>query len=135
MMRSSRSAIWLALFLFLGFHPLSAQSGGGQNSQSGSNLGGTMTPPLQIAVTGCLKREADGGYYIADKNGTTWKLTPNGVNLSEHVNHSVRITGKPDTNAGQPGANQHGAKTASAENLQPGLRVLTVKVLSPICAQ
>ena len=82
MMRSSRSAIWLALFLFLGFHPLSAQSGGGQNSQSGSNLGGTMTPPLQIAVIGCLKREVGGGYYIADKNGTTWKLTPNGVNLA-----------------------------------------------------
>ena len=94
-----------------------------------------MTPPLQIAVSGCLKREADGGYYIADKNGTTWKLTPNGVNLAGHVNHSVRITGKPDTNAGQPGANQHRAKTASAENLQPGLGVLTVKVLSPTCAQ
>ena len=80
MMCSSRPAIWLALFLFLGFHPLSTQSGGGQNSQSGSNLDRTMTPPLQIAVSGCLKREADGGYYIADKNGTTWKLTPNGVN-------------------------------------------------------
>lgn len=112
---------WFAWFVFLGLCPLLlTQSGGGQDMQSGVNPGGSVTNPLQIAVTGCLKRGAGGEYYIADKNGTTWKLVPNGVNLGEHVNHSVMVTGKPATNAEQQGSNEQGGKP------QVGLRVLTV---------
>lgn len=119
---------WFAWFVFLGLCPLLlTQSSGGQDMQSGGNPGGSVTNPLQIAVTGCLKRGAGGEYYIADKNGTTWKLVSNGVNLGEHVNHSVMVTGKPATNAEQQGSNEQGGKP------QVGLRVLTVKTVSLSC--
>ena len=95
--------------------------------QSGVDPGGTVTNPLQIAVTGCLKHGAGEEYYIADKNGTTWKLVPNGVNLAEHVNQSVMITGKPATNAEQQGNKEQGGKP------QVGLRVLRVKTVSLSC--
>jgi hypothetical protein len=128
----TRSSIrtWFAWFAFLGLCPLLlAQSSGGQDTQSGVNPGGTVTNPLQIAVTGCLKREARGGYYIADKNGTTWNLVPSDTNLAEHVNHSVMITGKPATNA-----EQQGGKLDGGGKPQVDLRVLTVKTLSLSCA-
>ena len=133
---NSSTPTWFALFTFLSLCPLLlAQSSGGQDTHSAVNPGGTVTNPLQIAVTGCLKRGAGGGgYYIADKNGTTWKLVPNGVNLAEHVNRSVMITGKPATDAKQQGDEQSG-KLKEGGKPQVGLRVLTVKTLSASCVQ
>jgi len=129
---------WFVVFALLGLCPLlPAQFITGQDMQSGVNPGGTtVTTPLQIAVSGCLKRGAErNGYYIADKNGTTWQLVPNGVNLAEHLNHNVMITGKPDTNANQQSHNDQNRKTGQDGKPQVSVRVLTVKTLGVSCDQ
>lgn len=133
----SKPAAWFISLVFLILCPLlAAQSGGTQDAQSGASTGRVATPPIQIMVTGCLKRGAESGsYYIGDQNGTTWKLTSSGVNLAEHVNHSVMITGKPVTNTQQQSNNEQGGKTEEGCKPQPGLRVLTVKMLSPSCTR
>jgi hypothetical protein len=109
----------LARLASLGLFLVAIAGARGQNTQPGASPGGTVTNPLQIAVRGCLKHiDKSGDYSIADDNGKTWKLTPNGVDLAEHVNHRVLITGKPET----------------AGEQVVGLRVLTVKTLSTTCA-
>ena len=109
----------LARLASLGLWLLVIAQAGGQNAPPGSTSGQTVTNPLQIAVRGCLKHiDKSGEYSIADDNGKTWKLTPNGVDLAEHVNHRVLITGKLET----------------AGEQVVGLRVLTVKTLSTSCA-
>ena len=137
MRHTSKPATWLASLAFLSLcPPLPAQSSAGsQNAQTGMNPGGTVTTPLQVAVTGCLKRGNEGaGYFIADQNGTRWKLVPNGVNLAEHINHSVMVTGKPVTSDAQAD-NEQGVKTKEDAKPQPSLRVLTIKMLSPSCTR
>lgn len=137
MTRLSKPATWFISLMFLTVCPLlAAQSGSAQDAQSGASTGRTATPPIQVMVTGCLKRGGEsGGYYIADLNGTTWKLTSSTVNLAEHVNHSVMVTGKPVTNTQQQGNNEQGGKTEEGGKPQPCLRVLTVKMLSPSCTR
>jgi len=79
-----------------------------------------------MALRGCLKHVANGdGYYIADEEGRTWRLVANGVNLAEHVNQRVMLTGKPDSPQPQMGR--------AVKELQLSMRVLTVKTLSPSC--
>jgi len=96
--------------------------------QAGSNPGVTVTSPLQIAVTGCLKREAKGEYYIADKNGRTWNLVPNGVKLSSHLNQEVMVTGKPATDN-----QQQSDKQVERGKHQLALQVVTVKPINSSC--
>ena len=115
----------------LGLFLLMMTQANGQDTHPAGNPGGTVTSPLQIAVSGCLKyTDKSGEYSIMDNEGRIWKLLPGGVSLAEEVNHRVMITAKPET------TNQ-----AQTENLQDprrqqvGLRVLTVKMLSASCAR
>ena len=95
-----------------------------------------MSPPLQMAVTGCLKRSNDGGYRITDQNSTTWLLTSNTLDLAEHLNHVVTVTGKPAPTPQQPEANSSQVGTTDAATKpSPGLRVLTLKMLSNSCTR
>jgi|SRR5215472_15203520 len=127
-----KAAAGLVALIMLGLSSLvSSQSSEGQDVQLGTNPRGTVTHPLQIAVRGCLKYLASGdGYYIADDNGRTWKLVADSVNLAEHVNQRVMITGKPDTTT-----SQQTEKAPDGGPKQLSMRVLTVKTLSPSCGQ
>lgn len=115
---------------------LGAQLGGTQYGQSDTNPPRTASPPIQIAVTGCLKRGNEGGYRLTDQNGTTWQLTSQTVDLGEHLNHVVTVTGKPAPTPKQQEANsqQSGAPEAGSKP-SPGLRVLTLKMLSNSCTR
>lgn len=109
----------LARLASFGLWLLVVAQASGQNAQPGGSPGRIVTNPLQIAVRGCMKYiNKSGEYSITDDNGKTWKLTSNGVDLAEHVNHRVLITGKLET----------------AGEQVVGLRVLTVKTLSTSCA-
>jgi hypothetical protein len=113
-----------------------AQSEGAQPGQSSPNPPGMVSPPIQILVSGCLKRGSDGGYYLSDRNGTTWQLTSDKVNLAEHVMHAVTVTGKPGGIPKQPETgNQPGQPAQSSGSPSPGLRVLTLKMLSNSCTR
>jgi len=121
---------------------LRAQSGATQSGQSDTNPPAIanppriMSPPIQIVVTGCLKRSNEGGYRLTDQNGTSWRLTSDTVNLAEHLNHSVTVTGKPATTPQQQEANsQQGGTTESGSKPSPGLRVLNLKMLSNSCTR
>ena len=133
-------AAWIATFELCAQLP--ARASCPHDRQSGANSGGTVTDPLQIAVTGCLKQEGEGGeYFVVDKNGTTWKLTPNGMKLAEHVNQNVIITGKPDANAEQRDNDNRGGKaepggkpqnqvaSPDCENAQSQMRLITVRLV------
>ena len=135
MTRLSKLAIGQAAFAFLALGSLlTAQSSSAQNGQSDATAGRTASPPLQILITGCLKRgNAAGEYSIADQNGTVWKLTSTTVNLAEQVNHSVSVGGKPVVTPGQAENNASSGQTEGRP--QPTLRVLNLKMLSNSCTR
>lgn len=135
MTRFSKPAIFLAALAFLALASLLiAQSASAQSGQSDATAGRTASPPLQILITGCLKRgNAAGEYSIADQNGTVWKLTSTTVNLAEQVNHSVSVGGKPVVTPKQPESNTSGGETEGRP--QPTLRVLNLKMLSNSCTR
>lgn len=137
MRRSSEFLMCLVITASLGFGPaVSAQSTASQGAQSGAP-GRMATNPLQIALTGCLKRSSTtGGYSISDQNGTIWELKSSSVNLAQHVNHSVTVTGKAVSAGEQPGPNnQQNGDTHSESKPQYILRVLTLQMLSPSCTR
>jgi hypothetical protein len=56
-------------------------------------------------ITGCLQKSGDGGEYkLTARDGGTWEIKSDIVKLSEHVGHTVRITGVVSN------ATLHGAK-------------------------
>ena len=146
------SVVVLLTFLSQGQFVL-AQSAGNQTGQSQNGAsdaapagprgggqvapGGPATTPLEIALTGCLRRTgADNGFYLADQNGTTWKLTSDSVQLSEHMNQSVTVSGKPiRTPRHQETFSPQAGQTTGSSESQPILRVLSITVLSRSCTR
>ena len=135
MTRSSKPAIFLAALAFLALASLLiAQSASAQSGQSDATAGRTVSPPLQILITGCLKRgNAAGEYSIADQNGTVWKLTSTTVNLAEQVNHSVSVGGKPVVTPKQPEGKTTGGQTKGKASTYPAGAEL--KMLSNSCTR
>ena len=115
---------------------VSAQTSDSQSGQSPTTPPHVMTPPLQILVSGCLKRSSDGGYYLTDSNGITWQLSSNSVNLGDQVMHVVSVAGKPGT-MGQPeqSPNQAAGKPQPSDTSARSLRVITLKMLSNSCTR
>ena len=112
--------------------PLHAQS-----DAPSANPPRVSTPPLQILVTGCLKRNSDGAYYLRDSNGITWQLSSDTVDLREHVMHVVSVGGKPGSlgKAEANSENQPDTKSAPAENAARPLRVTMLKMVSNSCTR
>ncbi|MFZ0312632.1 MAG: hypothetical protein WAL85_08000 [Candidatus Korobacteraceae bacterium] len=133
-MRRHPVLIILAI-LFLGLS-LGAQTTATSGGQSPATPPNTMSPPIQIAVTGCLKRGNEGGYRLKDQNGTIWQLTSTAVKLGHHLNQVIAVTGKPAPTTPQSEANpSQGGTTDTAAKPSPGLRVLTLKMLSNSCTR
>jgi len=65
-------------------------------------------------ITGCLsKGEKAGEYNLTASDGSTWEVNSKTVKLTEHVGHTVAITGK----VWQP--DMHGAKEKAKETVDP----------------
>jgi len=118
----------------IGGQQLSAQSDATQSGQGQANPPRVATPPIQILVSGCLRRGHDGGYYISDRNGVTWALSSTTVDLSAQVMHAVTVTGKPAGLTQPPQSNQT-TGSESGGSSQRGLQVLTLKMLSNSCTR
>ena len=76
-----RLSMWFAPLVFLSLLPvlLSAQEMGGKQP---------------TAVTGCLKQgSTDTGFYLMAQDGKMYEIMAHGVNLKEHVGHTVTVTG------------------------------------------
>ena len=73
-------------------------------------------------VTGCMQKDGDE-YQVTTKDGSTWEVKSDSVNLAQHVGHTVTVTGavqnaalhgaKEDTKAE---AKEHGVGKNSAEH-------------------
>jgi hypothetical protein len=110
----------------------------GQNSMQNdqSSMGkNAMSTHQMITVTGCLKKgNEEGGYYIAGKDGTMWELSSKTVNLSEHVDHTVSVSGHE-----MPRSQAEEAKTMESEKSESGgnkyadLKVASLKMVSTSC--
>ena len=74
---------FLALFLFAG-------SAGLATSQDT-----TKTTHKKVrTLKGCLQKGDDANEYkLITPKGSTWEIKSDGVNLGEHVGHTVRVTG------------------------------------------
>ena len=49
----------------------------------------------QVSVTGCLQQGSEhGGYYVMGQDGKLYELMGKSVNLSQHLNQTVTVSGK-----------------------------------------
>lgn len=88
-------------------------------------------------VTGCVQRDGDE-YQLTAKNGSTWELKSDSVDMAKHVGHTVSVTGavqnaalhgaKEDTKAE---AREHGVDKSSTEHGH--MTVTNLKMVSSSC--
>ena len=104
-----------------------------QNRQASQNR--TVTHPLLVNVTGCLKRSSQtGGFYVADQNGRTWELTSKKVDLAKHVFHTVSVSGHPSPGSKtQEGKSEQGQKPEGSQIF--GLDVTELEMVSDSCTR
>ena len=92
-------------------------------------------------LTGCLQKGDDANEYkLTTAKGSTWELKSNGHRLSNHVGHTVTITGvvsnaelhgtKEDAKAE---AKEHGMDKDSTEHGH--MKVTNLKMVSDSCKQ
>ena len=92
-------------------------------------------------LTGCLQKGDDANEYrLTTAKGNTWELKSNGHKLSNHVGHTVTITGVV-SNAEMHGAKEdvkteakaHGMDKESTEHGH--MKVTNLKMVSDSCKQ
>lgn len=90
---------------------------------------------MRVSVTGCLKKGSeDGGYYITGQDGKTWELSSKSVNLSEHVNHTVSLSGhEMQESQADEAKTETSEKSESGGNNYGDLRVNNLKMVSTSC--
>lgn len=93
-----------------------------------------VTTPLQINVTGCLKKNASGGFSVADQSGRTWELTSKKIDFAKYVFNTISASGHPSTGSSD-------AKEGSSEQNPEGggqrfrMDVMDVTVVSRSCTR
>lgn len=88
-------------------------------------------------VTGCVQKDGDE-YQVVTKDGSTWEVKSDSVDMAKHVGHTVTVTGavqnaalhgaKEDTKAE---AREHGVDKNSAEHGH--MTVTNLKMDSKVC--
>jgi len=108
----------------------------GQASPQGGQTGRTIHTPLQINITGCLKKNAaTGGYSISDENGRTWELSSKKVNLAEQVFHTVSVSGHPMSGMSEPEGKSEASQKSQAGQPQLSLDVVELTMVSNSCTR
>lgn len=131
--RSGSALRWASLVLLsLGSLLLLGQDTA-QHSQM--NQQRTVTPPLLVNVTGCLKKNGtSGGYYIADRDGRRWELTSNKVDLAKQVFHTVSVSGHPSAGSKMQEGKSEQSQTPEG-NRNFTLDVTELEMVSPSCTR
>lgn len=92
-------------------------------------------------ITGCLQKgESADEYNLTGRDGSTWELKSDSVNLAPHVGHTVTVTGavphatmhgmKEDTKSE---AQEHGMDKSATEHGH--LTVTNLSMVSRTCSQ
>ena len=117
----------LGLLLFLGFSATLLY---------GTPQAGYGDDPGTKTITGCLQKgvEADG-FFLISTQGKHWELYPeSGVSLSEHVGHTVTLTGTvAHRSAEQEKVSQPNEKQEMKERKHADLQVTGLKMVSESC--
>ena len=125
---------WAGLLLFGLCALLLSGQDNTQNSQTAP--GRTVRTPLQINLTGCLKKNAaTGGYSVSDENGRTWELSSKKVDLSKHVGHVVSVSGHPMPVPKAPEGKSEAGQKAEGGNQPLGLDVVELTMISNSCTR
>jgi len=93
------------------------------------------TKASQQSVTGCLQKgDEAGGFTIAGNDGKVWELYGKKVQLSEHVGHTVTLTGSTvrESNSTEEKMESNEKKEASGKEYGD-LRVDSLKMVSDSC--
>jgi hypothetical protein len=132
--RAQFASRWAGLLIFSLCSLLLFAQDNPQSTQTAQNR--RVTTPLQVNITGCLKKNAEtGGYYVADENGRTWELSSKKVDLAKHVFHVVSVSGHPSTGSKTPeGKNEPGQKPEGG-NAQLSLDVTELTMISNSCTR
>ena len=87
------------------------------------------------AITGCLKQGSDpGGYYLMAQDGKMYELVVHGVNLAEHVGHTVTITGHAVKLPEEQESKKEATEKAEAGSSSYGdFQAAAVKMVSSSC--
>jgi len=102
------------------------QSSNQTSSQASSTAG-------QTTVQGCLSG-SNGNYSLADSSGNTYQLAGDTSKLSEHVGHTVEITGTAASSSASSKGTSKAPSSSSGANAQPTLNVSSVKHISSSCS-
>jgi hypothetical protein len=89
-----------------------------------------------MSITGCLKQGTDkGGYYIV-ADGKMYEVMAHGVNLTEHVGHTVTVTGHtvklPEAQESKKEASE---KAEAGRGPYQDFQVTNLKMVSANCSQ
>ena len=87
-------------------------------------------------ITGCLQKGNESqGYYLISSEDKHWELYPEGgVNLGEHVGHTVTVTGtEAHRTAAQEKKSQPSEKKEMGTKQHADLQVTNVKHVSDSC--
>ncbi len=98
-----------------------------QSSSQASNAAG------QTTVQGCLSG-SNGNYSLTDSSGNTYQLAGDTSTLSEHVGHTVKITGTTASSSASSKGTSKTPSSSSGANAQPTLNVSSVKHISSSCS-
>ena len=85
-------------------------------------------------MTGCLQKEGDD-YHLTADNGSTWELKGDRVNLSDHVGHTVRVTGTVEHEKMHDAKEKAKEKTQDNPNEHGHLTVTNLKMVSRSCSR
>jgi hypothetical protein len=110
--------------LLLGTCWAAAQNSPSQGGSSPSTNSGSST-----TVEGCLSSN-NGNYTLTDSHGNNFQLTGDTSKLSEHVGHTVKITGAMSS-ASAPSTGETGG--AMGSTTQQAIDVGSVKHVSKTC--
>lgn len=88
-------------------------------------------------VTGCLQRDGDE-YQVTAKDGSTWELKSDSVDLAKHIDHTITVTGAVQNAAlhgakedAKAEAKEHGVDKSSTEHGH--MTVTNLKMVSSKC--
>lgn len=92
-----------------------AQTSSTQNPSSASSQAVSNEP--QTTITGCLSGSS-GNYTLTDKSGTAYQLTGDTNGMSDHVGHTIKVTGSSSssTNSSPNSSNSKGSTSSSSSS-------------------
>jgi hypothetical protein len=114
--------LWFVPLVFLSLFPLLL------NAQE-------MGAKQNTAVTGCVKQgSGPGDFYLTSSDGKMYEIMAHGVNLAEHVGHTVTLTGHSvKLSAEQESKKEATEKSEAGTSSYVDFQASSVKMVSTSC--